>query len=237
MDEFTAKYPSPDIKRTSLIVWMNRLLETFVKRGTLAHKPGAGRKRRLPLMVAIQCANVLMNGYTTADGQRMWYTSINEACTINPILSKALTDYNIKPNTLLKACKRACPKLSRRALTVKPPLQNKRHNVQEKRLSTALHLNSLPRHMFMRTFWLDGASVCVRPDGSIMVWASSDEQNLLRTDPHLALQNKKCVWLKYYACVNALEGPVGLVFVSGTTGLPLLYKVSTCRQSFAEALH
>jgi hypothetical protein len=175
--------------------------------------------------VAEECAAILMAGYVTSDGQRMWWTSVELACEENTRLQEVVKDFGVKPKYMLHRMKHVQPDLVRRNLYVHKPLVNRRHDVAFLRCKDAKYLLTLPQHVFKRVFWLDMASMCVMPDRQVQVWTGKDQDMLQRTDPHMGLSPKNMVWLRYYAVVNWLKGAVAIVFVTGTTGVPVVYKV------------
>jgi hypothetical protein len=161
----------------------------------------------------------------------MWYRSVREGCLENEVLRQAILAHDVEPQHLLKRMRQVRPDLERRKLTIRKPLINTRHNAGEERLRDAAFLLVQPMSYFKRIVWLDAASFHVMPDGKVEVWASADRHDLQRTDVHLGIAPNKRVSIKYYAAVNWLKGPVAIVFVTGTTGVDKIYKVSCTHRS------
>lgn len=239
LENFLAKYPEDASKsRSSTKKFIKRWSELVESRGSVADLQRSGRPPLIPDLMAEECASIMLNGYIDESGQQMYWASVRLACTENAHMRQVLKDHDITPKQLLLRMHAVQPDLEYLNLYVKKPLQNQRHDAQVLRLQAAIHLINLPEHMFKRTFWLDAASFCVTPELKVKVWSSRDAANegkLMRTDPHLALAANKMVYIKYYACVNWLKGPVAVSFVTGTTGIPKSYMVSVTTQMTCSA--
>lgn len=76
-----------------------------------------------------------------------------------------------------------------------------------------------------RIMWVDSKKIRVSP-GKLKVIGRRNKLLEVVEHPNISTSGK-CVTLNYYACVNAVLGPVAIRFVTGTTGLRRRYKVRT----------
>jgi hypothetical protein len=222
---FEQRFAAHARTRAALIKFMKFNNRKLAERGNPADRPRSGRKRKLPLSVALQAATTLMNGYVDKDGRRLWWNSARAGMQSNASLAAVAQDYNVTVEQLKRYMKKAQPKLCRRTMYIKKPLNSKRKDARPQRLRDAIALLAMPEEDFQRVFWLDAAGVDVCPKATEKVWASRDEENMVVLDPHMALSGKSKMVLKYYALVNYFSGACGVVFVTGTTGLAKEYRV------------
>lgn len=202
--------------------------------GSAEDLPRPGRKRLIAPEAATRAARIFekgMNKGKPADN----FCSVAEGCREKADFNSCrLVPGREEPasyRTLLRAMRRQCPTLTTRSLRYKPPLSKKnrrwRHLCSRKNLQR-WHDNP---NYFKRIMWVDAKTMWVVPKRGRKVWVNS---LLLRPGDlvvtHDALTSsgrpsKRRMRLEYYACVNAVLGPIDLVYVTGTTGRRPRYKV------------
>jgi hypothetical protein len=183
--------------------------------GTLSNLSPAGPKRRLPKSAVRQAIELLYEGYER-DGRQLAYTSMSEALEHNSGLKRILSRYSVSADTLLRRMQKLCPTVRKRLLKLKRELTPEQ---QARRLTDVQTLlRQWPVDKLQRVFWIDAATIIIRPKG-IKVYLPPGHRALVFADPRLQQHSTRIQKLKFYICVNAILGPVALVFTSGTTDM------------------
>lgn len=184
--------------------------------GTLSSLSPAGPKQRLPKSAVRQAIELLYEGYEN-EGRQLAYTSMSEALEHNSGLKRILSRYSVEADTLLRRMRKLCPSVRKRLLKMKRQLTPEQ---QARRLTDVeTLLRKWPVEKLQRVFWIDAATIIIRPKG-IKVYLPPGHRALVFADPRLQRHSSKIQKLKFYICVNAILGPVALVFTSGTTDMP-----------------
>lgn len=200
-------------KRTRFIrTWVDNL----TKYGILATPAAPGAKKKLPKHAVKQAIELLYQGWES-EGKQLAFTSMNEALQHNAGLAAILTQYNVKPDTLLKRMRALLPSLKKRLLRVKRQLTPEQQQARLEAVNTLLH--NWPVERLQHVMWVDATTIIVRPRG-IKVYLPPGSRALVFRDERLNCHSSNIMKLKFYICVNAILGPVALVFTSGTTDLP-----------------
>jgi len=226
---FETVFPHHSKKKTALIKYMKTNYNKFCKLLSVRDKPRTGRPRLLPIAVAKECAQLVMDGYTGHGGRRLWWTSVAAAIKDNDRLREVMEIHKVTKGQLLRAMRAAQPDLCRRNLYVKRTLPAA---TISNRLNTAAAMLDLDENVLKRTFWIDAAGIDIIPNATHKVWASRNEKDMIVIDPLMSLPKSKRMTLKYYAQVNYFQGACGLEYITGTTGVPPAYKVCSSMPAF-----
>jgi capsid portal protein len=155
----------------------------------------------------------------------MYYRSIQEACSHNPLLALVVRDYGITPKGLLEAMHRVDDQLVRRTVEFKYMLSEEH---QQERFETAFTLLRMGRwHMesmydlLKRVWWVDEATIWLVADGDahLKVYCDAHDEGVraVMSSPHLA--NRAKTKAHYLGIVNAVLGPCFFEFTTGTTDI------------------
>jgi hypothetical protein len=197
----------------------------FDLKGNVKDGHRSGRPRKLRPKQLKTCLTAFKAGMKVG-GQQKKFTSIREGVAHSAVLRNACNEHSIQPRNLLRMLTDADKTLKKVSRIVRPLFTNAQ-KLQRKELATTLY--EKPRSYFNRIFFIDAKKIVVQPPSSIKVWVDTTAPSLVLTDPR-ASKGKKGVVLNFYACVNAMEGPVSLVFTTGSTGIKgfnnQVYKVS-----------
>lgn len=157
--------------------------------------------------------------------RQRYYKSIAEFIKRNPVVQEKMDKYKIKsPKTLLRLLHKYCPRLRRRVVRPRAPL-NPEQVLSRKKCVFSL----LPRvgmyvmpgldlllHYLYRSCWVDSKKYYIFPR-DMVVWAPADV-DMTDPDPRLQQGTKMLdLCVNYYVVVNALLGCVYFEYVHGTT--------------------
>lgn len=205
----------PDPSR--VLLNSSRFIATSVKRleghYSLRKEPAKGQPNKVPDETAKKALEILWAGFE-AEGKRVYWDSIEDACEESPGLKAIKEQCGCCPRTLLRAMRRVereCRRRVERAVRPFTP-ENKRA-----RQDACKFLLKCPVNYLRRIFWLDAATIYVVPK-NMTVYAPPCAR-LVVSDPRLAGHSLVRRKLKFYILVNAIAGPVALEFVTGTTDL------------------
>lgn len=155
----------------------------------------------------------------------MYYRSIKEACSHNPLLAVVVRDCGITPKGLLEAMHRVDDQLVRRTAEFKYMLTEEQ---QQERMDTAFallrkghwHMDSMYQ-LLQNVWWVDEATVWLIADGAahMKVYCDAHDEGVraVLSSPHLA--NRQKVKGHYLGIVNAVLGPCFFEFTTGTTDI------------------
>jgi hypothetical protein len=209
--------------------FVQRWGNAFQKTGSVADAAGRGRKPKVPHHVLVMAADAFKAGWCNDTGESFYYTSIMEALDgmmAHPYLVWVKQSFNVGNDyhTLLRHMMEVDADLCHAKRSAKhkfsPEQKQKRIAYCQGWLAKgpAVLLSEL-----LSVVWIDSKKGFVGCTGE-WVWTSRETtyQPDFPVDPKLFGK----VALNFYIAVNALIGPVSLVFVSGTTGKEKKYKVS-----------
>jgi hypothetical protein len=202
--------PSQNLKRWAL---------DWGDRGTYHGKRRGGRHIKVPDSRVQRCI-AAMKTARRIGGVMRHYHSVKEAARHESIINSTCAEYKVDYPYLLRAMHRKDPNLTKGHEKLRRYL-DKAHRKQ--RMRAANYLKRQPLKYRKRIFWLDAKHLYIVPPTSDVWCDAADMGSLFVEDPKHTESKPKC--LNYYAMVNWFVGPVDLVWVSGTTGLTLRYKV------------
>ena len=200
---------------------MDRMLirwgRDFEKRGTLSDQARSGRPKQLPDAAALRAAAILKTGYK-ASGVHKCYSSFSHALSLNQELQSILQTAGVGKKHLLQGIKNVDSSPAFRMLHIKNALT---HEERSERMRISRHMIrefSRADCFSKRIFWIDAKKMHVSLK-SQKVWL--DSENPPETVEDARAQGARGGWktLHFYAAVNACQGPVAFVFITGTTGL------------------
>jgi transposase len=190
--------------------WGPRFSET----GTVKNAPKAGRPHKLLREQLQHCCTVFKKGYND-NGKYKPFLSINHALACVQYLKTICNEYEILPKDLLAMMRRFDKNLKKRRLHFRGPFSQK---IKQARVQIARTLYYKPKQYFDRVFWIDAKKIHVVP-GGVSGWVDAAAEDYVIEDKrctHGSASGKK---MQFYCCVNAMVGPVCMVYVTGTTGL------------------
>ena len=181
----------------------------------------SGRPKKLTEEWVDSCITALSHGYemeTTTGTKRVPYRTWAQFCQNCPTAMQCLEATGVTPAHLLKTCLATLSSLKRVKIQVKVWLKPE---IKAQRMAAAAKLLELPPAWFEGVVWLDCKTMYINPT-SFYAWvdtATMSPHDLVKEDKRCRARGKELVKLKLYIAVNALCGPVALVWVTGTTGL------------------
>lgn len=198
----------------------------FEKKGSVSDNGRSGRRLKIDDTTAAQLSAVFKAGYVCA-AQTVHYTSVAQARQSNAAFKALLGPLKVGNRTVLAAMKRSDSGLCRRIVTIK-----KAFNAAEMRtrVSIANQCLSIPDAHRLRCVYIDAKKLYLVPPKTMKVYmdkADADMDTVLEVP-----QMSKPACLTFYIAVNAILGPVALVFTSGTTDFTTK-KVYTVRQQLS----
>lgn len=197
--------------------WGERRLTT----GGVEDAARYGRPKKLTKEWVDRCITALSHGCekVAATGtKRVPYRTWAQFCQNCPVAIECLEETGVTPAHLLRTCLATLPSLKRVKIQIKVWLKPE---IKEQRVAAAARLLELPPAWFERVVWLDCKTMYINPT-NFYAWvdtATMSPNDLVKADKRCRARGKELVKLKFYIAVNALCGPVALVWVTGTTGL------------------
>lgn len=193
--------------------WVQNLQSRF----TLADAPRTGRRCKVPVELALECADVLKAGVRDGDDMHHHFHTLDEAINTDPIFMFTMIECDVNRETLLRAMHNADPDLTLRHQETKWMF------TQEERLLRVYYADVMRKidrddPLFKYTIiFFDEASIYVSCQNGRLVWCSKHGDRPLHLTRHAG--NKYKNKMKFYIGVNSLLGPLGPYFTTGTTGL------------------
>jgi hypothetical protein len=201
--------PQPQPANTADFIhyWVEALQTRYSLR-TEAH----GRESTLTDGTVERCVELVWEGYW-CEGQHLAPLDLKDALANIPELARILRETGLTERTLWKHMRRLEPALRRRHVVFKA----KRTDAQKlARWECASRLRRLCVEELRRVFWIDSTSIYVVPKGfTALVPPGVDaviESEVMPKD------YKHAIVLRFYCCVNAVEGPVGFAWHTGSRG-------------------
>jgi hypothetical protein len=210
--------------------------DKFMATGSVSNRPHPPRANKVPDEVALQCSTTFKKGYTapltgiTEGGQQQnihhWYTSIQQACAMDPYLASICDQYDVSPKNLLRRMYEVDPDLTRRRLDFKMELTPEQ-KATRKSFANDLYQLWLRHSDFLQSiFWVDEVTFWFCPHHrhhNVKVYCDAHDEEidhvihspLLKTS---VKKNEKIV-VRAMCAVNMLLGPFFLEFTTGTTGI------------------
>lgn len=197
-------------------------VRALVERHSVRH-PGGGPPFKVSAKDARKAVRLVWKGYE-ADGCRNWFCNMKHALQNCPKLEALRAELGVSARTLQRAMRREEPLCRQVRQAIKRALSAAN---RDQRSAACSRLLTWPLSWLLRTFWLDAATIYVIPK-SQAAFVPPEFQDRVASDPRLPSHISKATKLKFYICVNAVVGPVALVFVTGTTDLddPVQWLVS-----------
>lgn len=208
--------------------FISRTIDRFEKEADLGDRPRSGAPRKLPDSVVEKCCKEFKRGWVDDYDRHWYYTSIEEALSNDcgsPYIRDIVDQYDVRNvrQTLWTRMLEADPDLGR----VHRPAKHKhtdaqkavRQRVASDRWSKGVNKLCL---WLMTVVWIDAKCGYTNQQGE-WVYASLHEPMQPGFEANRNEFPKKK--LHFYIAVNALIGPVDIIFVTGTTGDKKVYKV------------
>lgn len=202
----------------------------------------SGRPKRLSpeqvdaVITSLSQGVVLLGAH---EAKRLPYSSWAKFCTTSPVAIKVLEESRVTPRHLLRACKATLPALKRVKIQLRVWLKP---DTKAERVATCEILKDKAEEWFNSVVWVDAKTLYICPT-SAYAWINTADMlghsMLVREDRRIKPKPSQMVKVKFYVAVNALAGPVALVFTTGTTGMradrvqpPYLVSLTYGRDSF-----
>lgn len=189
-------------------------------------KPRSGRKSKLPDGVAEQAINIIAQGFTNPDtGAQEYFKNIDHARRLSSVFNQLVEDSGMTEMSFLRRLKQQYASLGFKRLNLRKLLTP---DEKSERITCAAHIMNLTEKQLLMTFYVDHKKMYLNcRNRRLLVVSDRLPIGAYLRDPLKCVGRKQDkVVLSFYAMVNALEGPVGLVFVTGTTGKKKKYMVS-----------
>jgi hypothetical protein len=152
------------------------------------------------------------------NGKYKPYLSVTQAVNTSPYMHAMCVQYNIKPRNLLCMMKREKTSLKKVKKQVRTPFTQE---LKERRMKIAQELHTiynLTPSYFKNIFFVDAKKIHIMPKG-VAVWVDAKTDEFMLEDARTSASGKTGVTLQFYAVVNAVAGPVAMVYTTGTTGM------------------
>jgi hypothetical protein len=220
--------------------------------GTVSNTPGRGSKTHVDPELVQAALERFVKGYITDRGAIRFYPTFELAMKFDPEIKALVERSGVTPATFfahmlqvttaaaaaampaqsttscapatnkLGCLMQARPSLHKVSEIVKAELAA---DVKEERMLIGRELLQLGIEDLVSMVFVDCGTCEVRPE-SQRVWVDTlrmEERQRMYLDPFLT--SSKTITMKFYVAVNAQLGPCCLMFVTGTTGLHLGFKV------------
>lgn len=196
---------------------------TFVRRAVLRYAafgaagPSRGRpKHKISDDDAAQCAAIIKRGYYVRK-QRRAYGSIAHAIRVSDFIKSVMAKSGCSSVTLYRAIKRVKPSLRYRPIVKKCSITPAQKASRLQAARNLLDRLDAEDNLLLRTVWVDAKSFETVPHES-RGWIDGDDQGPAFTDVRVHRNRNQRKWLRYYAAVSPLVGPIGFAFTTGTAG-------------------
>lgn len=183
-----------------------------------------------------ECATAFKSGYTKRvfvrqpgpDGDtcefhevHRYYTSINEACCDDPVLSSVIDQYAVTPQYLLERMHQMDPNLCKRVVEFKYLLSPEQQASRQQIAALLLKQWRLDQKLLLTVWWIDETSLwIIRSDSPKQkVWADAHDKGVraVLSSPHVRSQNE--IKVHCMGAVNAMFGAGFFEFTTGTTDI------------------
>lgn len=197
--------------------WGQRRIAT----GAVEDAPRSGRPRKLTAAWIDQCITALSHGYIrleTRGPKRVPFRSWAQFCQWSPVAMACLQATGVTSAHLLRACQLSLPTLKRVKIYIRVWLAPA---TKAARVADATTLLAKHPDWFKAVVWVDAKTLYINPK-STYAWVNTADMSpndLIREDRRYKARGKELVKLRFYLAVNALCGPVALIWTTGTTGL------------------
>ena len=197
--------------------WGERRLQTH----TVADAPRSGAPKKLKEEHVDAVITSLSFGYIRLDTSgptRVPFSSWSFFTNNDPTAVSVLASTGVTPRHLLRACQATLPTLKRKKIQLRVWL---RPATKAERVADSQTLLGKTDRWFFSVVWVDAKTLYINPT-TAYAWVNTADMaghKLEREDRRVRPKKSLAVKLKFYIAVNALYGPVALVWVTGTTGM------------------
>lgn len=197
--------------------WGQRRIAT----GGVMDAPRSGRPKQLTADWIDTCITALSHGYIRLEARgpkRVPFRSWAQFCLWSPIARDCLRHTGVTSAHLLRACQLSLPTLKRVKIHIRvylPPAS------KAARVADATWLLAKHPDWFKAVVWIDAKTLYINPRDTY-AWVNTADMSpndLIREDKRYKARGKELIKLRFYVAVNALCGPVALIWTTGTTGL------------------
>lgn len=184
--------------------------------------PRSGRPKKLSSEQIDTVITALSQGWVLLganEAKRLPYSSWSDFITNCPAARTVLATTGVTPRHLLRACQATLPTLKRVKIQLRVWLKPA---TRAERIATSQILLGKADEWFQSVVWVDAKTLYICPK-SAFAWVNTADmmshQMLVREDRRIRTKPSQMVKIKFYIAVNALCGPVTMVFTTGTTGM------------------
>lgn len=181
--------------------------------------------RKVDSSEAIKAAKIYQKGFKSG-GRQLPFSSIKDALEKSAALKQIQQECECSAETLYRHMCQADPTgMQSRPVEFRKQLTDEQ---KMERVEAARWYLQRSDDWFKRVFYIDGAKVVVAPKGyrGTLGGRQVSGGTYVLEDARLKIGKRKTKTIAFYVCVNALEGAVGIVIVTGTSEKPLLFLVS-----------
>lgn len=240
----TFKQQRPDVVDIDYRYLAKDVYNRMLNKDNLEDEKRSGRPQVLTDDVVDEAIDELTGGYYVKDpatGEMKWmgYTSLAHAKYKSDKMRRIIARANVKEDTLRRRMderhieKHGVP-MNKISITFKVRLSDE---VKQERLACAHEWSKRGVNWLKKVVWIDEKQEYLKAGCTVRVFAPVKWKSFQREDTQ---ELEKAEKFKYEAAVSAFCGPIYFNAITGTTGLPLQYKVrvlifrylgtcSTCR--------
>jgi transposase len=213
--------------------FIKRTVMRLEDQGDLEDRPRSGAPRKVPDSVIKQCCKELKRGYTDDAGRHWHYSSIEDALNTDygsPYMRDIVVKYEVVNvrETLWARMLEADSDIGRVYRPAKHKHTDEQKAVRQRvaRQRWDMGINELCLWLFT-VVWIDAKCGYTDQRGE---WVYCSIQESLKPGFEANRNGFPRKKLHFYIAVNALIGPVDIIFVTGTTGDKRIYKVGGPRR-------
>lgn len=220
MELFKQVLPNHNLSRGGLNRFVKKWGENILRgRGPNAASR-SGRPSKIDSDTAIWLAQTISDGYEDEHGNHRHYTTWAAVWQNCPEAIGVLFGLDVCPKTVKRHMEKHFPNLGKFTVDYKCVLTSKHKRDRVTAAKELLEKVEADPLLLRSTFWLDAATVYVQlKTGTIITDKTQLEQ--FDTQEHRAVPttSSETIKIKYFAMVNAVAGPVGIVIATGSTGI------------------
>jgi len=195
---------------------VGRLFDRWAERDMPFPASPPGPQPMIDDKVARSLARIFKQGYKPRVAPRRGYRNVAHAVRLSKKFESMVQATGACHRTVLRAMKRVDPKLGRVRQTVKPLLSQKE---KDKRQRLAAQLRRMPATVRKASQYMDEASYNM-DNLKCKVYGDTSVGEIVVEDTRAPRTRDQRQLLNFCVVFNWSRGPVAIVFVSGTKGLP-----------------
>lgn len=213
---YKLRFPNCTMRADALRKFIKRWGMRVLSGHGVCDMPRPGRAKKVPTCMLDALYQAIHAGRPSISGMVCLYASWAEIMRVCKVAQEIKLWTGCSDRTLQNSLVKQYPDVMKMTVYFKTHLTDAQ---KAARLECAQKLKEVPMTQLLATFWIDAATIYVDPKKRTVV--CSKQLMVKDTWEHPACPRGKAqvVKIKYFACVNAVAGPVALVVATGSTGL------------------